>query len=160
MKHDIQHIKTSAQFEIPIVVETLEQHLFVNMFVALQSVKRLVDQECSQHGVSGPQYNVLRCLQAHGGKASMMEIIKGMFQVQPGLTRLVQRLLKAGYVKRKRDNDDQRVVIVSITEEGEDFVQKLSKKIDARLIDYFSNMTPLEMKSLISLLKKTLQNTI
>jgi DNA-binding MarR family transcriptional regulator len=58
---------------------------------------------------------------------------------QPTLTQLVQRLERQGFVKRERQADDGRVVLVSLTETGaaalDDFRRQASAALGAHLVE-------------------------
>jgi DNA-binding MarR family transcriptional regulator len=69
--------------------------------------------------LSPTQYNVLRILRgSHPGRLSSSELGDRMVAVDPDITRLVDRLIKRGLVKRSPGKNDRRVVEIGITEKG------------------------------------------
>lgn len=71
------------------------------------------------HGLSLPQFNALRILR--GGPDEGLpcaEIGNRLINRLPDVTRLVDRLEKAGYVSRARSTEDRRVVRVVLTDAG------------------------------------------
>jgi MarR family transcriptional regulator, organic hydroperoxide resistance regulator len=64
-----------------------------------------------------PQYLVMLALWQHGDLS--MTTIAALVHLDPGtVTPLVKRLESTGYVTRRRDADDARVMVVSLTAEG------------------------------------------
>src|SRR5437763_8988755 len=71
------------------------------------------------YGLSGPQYNVLRILRGHGpGGVPCHAIVEQMITPTPDVTRLVDRLERAGLAQRVRTPEDRRVVLVHATPAG------------------------------------------
>lgn len=81
-------------------------------------------------GLSMPLFNILRILGSRGraGIASG-EIGPQMVTPAPDVTRLVDRLVKAGLVCRDRDESDRRVVRVAITDSGKRLLKKLNPAV-------------------------------
>jgi DNA-binding MarR family transcriptional regulator len=71
------------------------------------------------HGLSAPQYNVLRILR--GAKAAGLnchDISARMIKRVPDITRLLDRLEAKKLVTRRRSDADRRVVMAYLTEPG------------------------------------------
>lgn len=82
------------------------------------------------HGISPPQYNVLRILRGAGGDGLPCQEIAGrMVTRMPDITRLVDRLEGAGLVERRRTREDRRVVLVSIRQRGRDLLGRLDEPV-------------------------------
>ena len=84
----------------PIGVDSIVDCLFVNMLASVMAMKKWVDRLCKEENISGPQYNILRTLQFHNGKANVNELREGMLSESSAMTRLIGKLSKAGFVKR------------------------------------------------------------
>jgi DNA-binding MarR family transcriptional regulator len=69
-------------------------------------------------GLSLRWYDVLVNLEEAGEGVPMNEIASRILASKSGLTRVIDRMEKAGYVRRERIEDDRRVVLVHATEEG------------------------------------------
>lgn len=69
-------------------------------------------------GLSLRWYDVLVHLEEVGGGAPMNEIATRILASKSGLTRVIDRMEKAGLVRRERIEDDRRVVLVHATDEG------------------------------------------
>lgn len=82
-----------------------------------------------QHGLSAPQYNVLRILRGEAAPLPSLEIAARMVTGVPDITRLIDRLEGAGLVARRRCEEDRRVVFVALTDTGVAAVAKLDEPV-------------------------------
>lgn len=67
------------------------------------------------------------------------------------LTPLLKRLESAGYVTRERSKEDERITIITITEEGEKLKEKC-KDIPLKMSSGFKKLTPEDAKELYRIL--------
>lgn len=109
--------------------DSLEQETALNLFRTMDHLQQDACRLFQEHGLSGPQYNVLRILRGHGAALSCCEIGADMVTRMPDITRLVDRLEEAGLVERQRDNEDRRVVRVQITAAGLQLLKQLDRPI-------------------------------
>jgi len=72
-----------------------------------------LDKHLAHLGLSGPQFGILSQLQ-FGGKTRLSELGKRLWVSGGNVTGLVDRLVKAGYVKRIRMHTDRRVIFAEI----------------------------------------------
>ena len=71
------------------------------------------------HGMTPQQFNVLRILRGAGKDGlPTMEIGRRMVEQAPGTTRLIDRLIRKGWVERGAAHGDRRQVVCRITERG------------------------------------------
>jgi DNA-binding MarR family transcriptional regulator len=107
-----------------------------------------------EHGLTGPQYNVLRILRGEGRPLPICEVAGRMIQVVPGITGLVDRLEAAGLVRRERSTEDRRVVFVGITSRALGLLSKLDAPLAALEARLLGGLTHAEKRQLIDLLEK------
>src|SRR5579885_1842444 len=67
-----------------------------------------------EYGLTPSQYNVLRILRGEGKPLPILEIASRTITVVPGITGLIDRLEKAGFVNRVRCEKDRRVIYVTL----------------------------------------------
>jgi DNA-binding MarR family transcriptional regulator len=109
----------------------------------------------SEHGLSGPQYNVLRILRGHGGDGVPSSTIAGQMVTRtPDITRLVDRLEEVGLVQRRRTPEDRRLVLVRITAAGLELLARLDQPVLDLHHRLFGHLTPEELSQLNALLVK------
>ncbi|HEY6265748.1 MAG TPA: MarR family transcriptional regulator [Candidatus Acidoferrum sp.] len=112
-------------------MQTLEQRLklakplslhtrsILSLVIAAQGIMARVGAACERHGVTRPQYNVLRVLRGAGPAGHPRhEISARVVEKAPDVTRILNRLAAAGYVKRGRSSEDRRESVARITAKG------------------------------------------
>lgn len=123
------------------------------LFVTIQrAADRLIQQPqalLKNHGLSGPQYNVLRILRGAKGSLNCTGISSRMINRDPDITRLLDRMEAKGWIQRSRDGDDRRVVLVSIMQPGLDLLAELDQPILECHQRQFAGLEP-ETKRLVA----------
>lgn len=112
-----QEIRKKTPFDQP------EEEAALNLLRTVDCIRLPFERLFAQHGLSDPQYNVLRILRGHGGEGlPCSEIGTQMISRMPDVTRLVDRLEQSKLVERARTTSDRRVVLVRLTEAGRDLL--------------------------------------
>jgi DNA-binding MarR family transcriptional regulator len=80
---------------------------------------RSIEEALAPTGVSGPKFNVLMELAASPeGALPLSEVARRLLKSPPNVTALMDRLEADGWVRRRRQGQDRRVVMAEITDEG------------------------------------------
>jgi len=106
--------------------------------------------------VTSQQFNILRILRGAGEPLSTLQIRQRMLDKMSDTSRIVDRLIVKGFVKKNISKVDKRLVDVSITDKGKKLLAKLDghqEEMDAVL----SNLSEAEAKALNKLLDKIRQ---
>ena len=104
----------------------------LNVFVAANHLRGLLDEVFEGVGLTQPQYNVLRILNgAYPEGYPRGEIARRALDRAPDLTRMIDRLVRAGLVQRLRSEDDARQSIARITPKGRRLVASLHGRVRA-----------------------------
>ncbi|HWA41169.1 MAG TPA: MarR family transcriptional regulator [Gemmatimonadales bacterium] len=104
-------------------------------------------------GISVSQYNVLRILRGAGSEGLGTSAIRDrMLDLNPGVTRLIDRLAAAGLVTRERHPGDRRAVRCRITKAGLALLEELDPIVDGADRDLMTQLSPAEQRTLIRLL--------
>ena len=106
------------------------------------------------HGLYPSQYNILRILRGEGQPLPILEIASRTITVVPGITGLIDRLERAGFVNRVRCQEDRRVIYVALTPKGEQVLEQLQQPVEALNEKLVTKLSPSEVKELIRLLAK------
>jgi DNA-binding MarR family transcriptional regulator len=128
--------------------------------LALNYGKRLAELNnlLKQHRLSEPQYNVLRILRGAGEKGlPCQRIAERMLTRLPDITRMLDRLEKAGWVERQRSTEDRRVINVMIRQRGKELLSQLDQPVLQLHSRQFQNLEPVELTELNRLLSKSLK---
>jgi DNA-binding MarR family transcriptional regulator len=108
------------------------------------------------HGISGPQYNVLRILRgARPGGLCRNDVRDRMITRMPDMTRLLDRMEEAGLVSRAREGEDRRMVLTRITDAGLRLVDELDGPITALHQAQIGHLSEEQLRTLIEMLTLT-----
>lgn len=101
------------------------------------------------------QYNVLRILRGrHPERATCSYIGERLLDRTPDVTRLLDRLQRAGLIERRRAAHDRRVVEVRITEDGLDRLKQVDRPVGEAIRCLTAGLTEEEHRTLSALLEK------
>ena len=82
-------------------------------------LRRAIAQRVEPYGISPAQYNVLRILRgAVPAGLPTLAVRDRLIEEAPGITRLIDKLEEAGFVRRDRSGADRRMVHCCITASG------------------------------------------
>jgi DNA-binding MarR family transcriptional regulator len=133
---------------------TPEQEGLLNLVRTADRVQIEYERLFRGHGLTHAQYNVLRILRGEGKPLPVLEVAARTVAVVPGITGLVDRLEKAGLVRRERSAEDRRVVFVAVTGPGLRALESLDEPVAALERKLLGHLTPAELKEFIRLLEK------
>lgn len=114
-----------------------------------ERVKKILDKE----DITSQQFNILRILRGAGKPLSTLQIRQRMLDKMSDTSRIVDRLLIKGLVKKAPCSTDKRLVDVSISEKGKKLLEKLDK-FETEIDDILSNLSESEIKALNNILDK------
>jgi len=86
-------------------------------------VVRCEDSIFSEYGITYEQFTVLGQVKGRGGSPRMIDLAQALECAPNSISNIVDRMVKAGLVRRTRGKKDRRVVHVSLTGKGEDAIK-------------------------------------
>ena len=95
----------------------LSNQMCFPLYAAARSVTSLYTPHLKPLGLTYTQYLVLLVLWEHDG-VSVGEICDALMLDSGTLSPLLKKLQQAGYIEKQRSASDDRIVIVTLTEEG------------------------------------------
>ena len=103
----------------------------LNLILASNFVRRIIEEACTEFGITSQQYNILRILRgAYPEGQRCAEIRERMLDRAPDITRRLDSLEELGLVKRRRSTDDRRAVVSQITQRGLDLLSEMDPSLD------------------------------
>ncbi|ATC65299.1 MarR family transcriptional regulator [Nibricoccus aquaticus] len=105
------------------------------------------------HGLTGAQYNVLNVLAARDEAMSQRELSDVLVVDRSNVTGLLDRMEKAGWVKRADDPADRRVYRISLTAAGRKLWAKVRPKYEDSVAAVTRGLGAAQMKAGIELLQ-------
>ena len=103
--------------------------------------------------LTSQQFNILRILRGAGQPLSTLQIRQRMLDKMSDTSRIVDRLIIKGLVKKNVCKTDKRLVDVSITDKGKKVLAKLDKQED-EMDTILSSISEAEAKTLNKILDK------
>jgi len=129
------------------------QKASINIIYTFNWMTEQVKNLFEKHGLTSQQFNILRILRGAGQPLSTLQIRQRMLDKMSDTSRIVDRLIVKGLVKKGTSKVDKRLVDVSITDKGKKLLAKLDNHQD-EMDAVLSNLTDGEAKTLNKLLDK------
>ena len=108
-----------------------------------------------EHGVTPQQFYTLRALAQEGPEgAPVMELGTRLPTPAPDVSRLIERLRRAGLVERRRLESDRRIAMVRLSERGERLLERIEPAVEAVHRQRLAHMSRDELERLSELLRK------
>ena len=146
-------LKEEIQQEKPFVSPAEEAYL--NLVRTADALTRDLEAILQPHGITSTQYNVLRILRGAGDAgATCTGVSERLLAYDPDVTRLLDRLEKAGLVRRERSTRDRRVVMAFITQAGLEVLAKLDQPLQELLERQFRPLADERIAQLIEDLER------
>ena len=135
---------------------SLQEQLVINLMRTTRAIEESWIKYLKRtEGISQSQYNILRILRGARPRAvRISEIADRMITRDPDVTRLVDRLIQQGLVRRERDSDDRRVVLVEITGAGLALLSRLDEPAAEYTEGAMAGLKPRELRALDTLLNE------
>ena len=141
--------------------DNLEHESILNILVASNYINTLVEKICTEHNITLSQFNVLRILNGKYPEGyPRCDIINRMINPSPDVTRLIDRLIKDGFVERFNSKEDRRLSLARITEKGRNLLSEVNPEIRKLQISLFKKFNKEEKKNISILLEKLYANEI
>lgn len=143
--------KTALMPEPPACVQAYLELVRCHEALSAQSA-----QFFREFGLTEQQYNVLRILYVRdeGDGVPCSEIGARLLNRVPDITRLLDRLEKAGWVTRRRCTHDRRVVRAQLTDEGQALVERIHEPLLRSVDERMAGLSDEELERLTELLSR------
>jgi DNA-binding MarR family transcriptional regulator len=134
---------------------SLAQETTVSLLKTAAVVDRALTQALAHAGLSHEQYNVLRILRGAGKEPlPTLEIRRRMIAEGAAITRLLDKLERAGYVVRERPADSRRHVLCSLTPAGRAVLAQTDDAVNATDERAMRSLSDVECRTLLDLLDR------
>ncbi len=101
----------------------LDTFICFAVYTASHAFNRVYKPLLDKLGLTYPQYLAMVCLWEEDG-LTVGSLGEKLFLESSTLTPLLKRLETAGYIRRERSRQDERVVVLRLTEEGRQLKEK------------------------------------
>lgn len=118
---------------------------YMKLFVRIMRVGHIIENNVTEilkdFGITHIQFNILRCLEnVHPKALAVGEIKDQLIFPASDVTRLLDRLVKNGFIERSECPKNRRKVDVSITPRGLTLIQDVLPLMNKKFNGYFENI--------------------
>lgn len=133
---------------------SIYQRSYLTLMFVSNQVCNAQQNYLKQFDITLTQFNALRILRGQFPAHCSINLLKErMLDKMSDVSRLVQRLKKAGYVLHKKSKEDKRNVQVKISKKGLELLEIIDK--DIHIFDApFNELEEAELNQLVALLEK------
>ena len=126
---------------------------YVKLMRAAESITSRAHKHLSSVGLTVSQFGVLEALY-HLGPLSQKDLGQKILRSSGNITMVIDNLEKRGLVRRKRDRNDRRFLIVHLTAEGKKLISKIFPPHAALITKELGVLSATDQKILGDLCKK------
>lgn len=125
---------------------------------ASQIISTEFHQVVLRNGLTITEWRVLSTLSG-AGVVSVGHLARIATSKQPTVTRVVDKMVLAGYVHRVAHNGDRRVTLVEITPAGKTLISDLIKEAKKHEAEVVERLQPLDVNALKEILRRLIADS-
>ena len=138
-----------------------DEKVLMGVVRAAEIFKRAHSGIFRAYGLSFPQYNVLRVLEASKkGHNKISDVSRIMLVPGANMTGIAKRLEKNSFIRRKSDPSDERVTILEITPKAKRALKKIESEKDEWLESQLKGLSKAEKLQLVGMVKRLIKNNV
>ncbi|MEZ4671381.1 MAG: MarR family transcriptional regulator [Anaerolineae bacterium] len=126
---------------------------YIKLSRAAESVIGRTTEHLNNYDLTLSQFSVLEALY-HLGTLTQVELARKLLKSTGNITTVLQNLEKRALIGRQRDANDQRYVMVSITDSGRSLIAGIFPGHVRGIVDEMHKLTPAEQETLATLCRK------
>jgi DNA-binding MarR family transcriptional regulator len=107
------------------VFRTEYQKSIINLIYTFNWVNEKINRHFEPFDITQQQFNILRILRGAGQPLSTLQIRQRMLDKMSDTSRIVDRLVKKGMVKKSTCKEDRRLVDILLTDKGKKLLQTM-----------------------------------
>jgi DNA-binding MarR family transcriptional regulator len=131
------------------------QEAYLALWRTYDRLRAFEDELFAGFELTAQQYNLLRLLKAsHPTPVPTLSLVARLISRAPDVTRMLDRLETRGLITRTRSEEDRRAVLVGITAEGKQLIEKIHKPLASCHDRQLGHLSDGELKALTDLLRK------
>lgn len=133
----------------------LTKDTVISILTSGYQVNDVLSAMFKSHGISLPQFNVLRILRGRKGEAANLSTIQEqMIHKMSNTTRLIDKLIEGGYVNRFVCEKNRRKIEIFITKRGLELLKNLDLQLETKEQFLLNNLHNNEKEELMRILSK------
>jgi MarR family 2-MHQ and catechol resistance regulon transcriptional repressor len=126
---------------------------FINLARALNSVAWRLTADLEQQGLTTSQFAILEAL-LHLGPMCQRALGEKLLRSGGNITMVLDNLEKHRLVRRERQSDDRRMIMIYLTAKGQELIERVFPHHAKEIAKEMSRLTPSEQEELRRLCRK------
>lgn len=126
---------------------------FIKMMRATETINNRLNRHLAEANLTLSQFGTMEVL-LHLGPLNQRAIGEKLLKSGGNITMVIDNLERCNYVKRKKDPNDRRAVLIHLTKEGREFIEDFFPKHLEKIKEEFGVLTEKEKSQLARLCKK------
>ncbi|TCL71485.1 MarR family transcriptional regulator [Rhizobium sp. BK251] len=127
----------------------------LRLWLRLLSTTKLISQEVrrrlrSEFGATLPQFDLLAQLYREPEGLRLGELSKRTMVTNGNITGLIERLEADGFVRRETPDDDRRVTVARLTDEGKAIFSRMAEAHESWLRDLMADVDPATIRTILA----------
>jgi len=132
----------------------------LRLWLRLLTCTTLIESEVrarlrARFNVTLPRFDLMAQLDKAPEGMTLSDVSKRMMVSNGNVTGLVERLVESGRLDRRTSDTDRRAQVIRLTKAGRAEFRKMAAEHETWIADMFSDLTPKNVRELMSLLAKT-----
>ncbi|MBF0549581.1 MAG: MarR family transcriptional regulator [Deltaproteobacteria bacterium] len=138
---------------------SIDERVMMAILRVAERFKRESAAISKNYGLTFPQYNVLRILDAsENGQNTIKNVNRIMLVSGANLTGITKRLEKMGFILKKNDPKDDRLKWLEITAKGRQVLKSISEEKELNMKKYVKQYSDEEKSKILSVMKGILKS--
>ena len=126
---------------------------FINLARASDSLMARMSLQLESAGLTTGQFGILEAL-LHLGPMCQKTLGEKLLRSGGNITLVVDNLEKHGWVRREREKDDRRKILVSLTPEGRRMISEMFPRHVDAIVNEMRRLAPAEQEALRQICRK------
>jgi MarR family transcriptional regulator for hemolysin len=140
-------------------MENLDQVIFYKLEKAIRTYRQFAQRQIKNAGftITIDQWLTMKNILDHPG-IKQQEVAENVFKDNASITRIIELLVKAKYLKRKTHHEDRRRTTLTVTKAGEEVVEMVNRVILQNRAQALQGIKPKEVAIIDKVLEKMTKN--
>ncbi|AWH85563.1 MarR family transcriptional regulator [Flavobacterium album] len=140
-------------------MENLNSIIFYTIDKSIKSYRQFAQKRLKEAGftITIDQWLVLKAIE-QDSLASQQQIAAAVFKDVASITRMIELLVQKGYLSRELHSADRRRFKITLTEKGEDVIEKMQPYVNANRKQALQGISEGDIKIVQEVLSKITEN--
>lgn len=138
-----------------------KQKDFSSFFNTMLKMRKILDQTLDDNDENNIptmlQVQALKTIQENS-PITASELASKLQMSPSAITQMTDRLIKTKFIARKTDKNDRRLILLSLTNEGEEHLNSILKKMEQKANQILAPISTQDLQKIVNIFENFLQN--